>query len=69
MTQRELSRAVAQANGETVDRIVRIGFEALSPAIPEDRDPLTVDWDGLDADRVAVFAQRTRCQHFAACWR
>lgn len=30
MTQRDLNRAVAQATGETVDRVVRMGFTLVT---------------------------------------
>lgn len=50
MTQSELNRAVAAATGETVQVISDRGFVPLTP-FPVEREPLTVDWDELDAER------------------
>ena len=50
MTQTELNRAVASATGETVSTIASMGFVPLTP-FPVEREPLTVDWDELDAER------------------
>ena len=50
MTQAELNRAVASATGETVSTIAEMGFVPLMP-FPVEREPLTVDWDELDAER------------------
>jgi len=55
MTQAELDRAVAEATGESIQTIGRRGFVLLTPT-PVEREPLTVNWDELDADRVALFA-------------
>ena len=55
MTQAELDRAVAEATGESVQTIAGRGFSLLTPT-PAEREPLTVDWDELDAQRVALFA-------------
>ena len=55
MTQAELDRAVAEATGETVQTITRRGFSLLAP-IPVEREPLTVDWDEIDSQRVGLFA-------------
>lgn len=57
MTQAELNRAVASATGEAVSTIADMGFVLLEPDSSE-RDPLVVDWDQLDQDRVSVFPQR-----------
>ena len=57
MTQADLNREVAQATGESVATIDRLGFVPLTSG-PVEREPLTVDWDELDAERVAMFAQR-----------
>jgi hypothetical protein len=54
MTQSELDRAVAAATGESVDTISRRGFVLLTPN-PIESEPLVVDWDELDANRVALF--------------
>ena len=55
MTQAELNRAVAQATGETVRTIAEMGFVPLTEA-PVEREPLVVDWDEVDEQRVALFA-------------
>ncbi len=54
MTQAELNRAVATVTGETVRTIADMGFVPLTP-IPIEREPLTVDWDELDAQRDVSF--------------
>jgi hypothetical protein len=55
MTQAELDRAVADATGESVQTIARRGFSILTTG-PVEREPLTVDWDRLDDERVGLFA-------------
>ena len=55
MTQAELDRAVAEATGESLQTVARRGFSLLTPR-PVEREPLTVDWDELDDDRVGLFA-------------
>jgi hypothetical protein len=57
MTQRELDRELAQMTGESMSTIRNIGFSLVEP--PE-REPLTVDWDALAAQRIAVFPDRGR---------
>jgi hypothetical protein len=57
MTQRDLDRAVAEATGEPVRRISRSGFTLLTRS-PVEREPLTVDWDALAAERPGLFADR-----------
>ncbi len=59
MTQAELNRAVAAATGESVRTIAEMGFVELA-AVPIEREPLVVDWDQLDAQRVGVLPQRQR---------
>ena len=60
MTQAELNREIAKKTGETVSTIAAFGFVPLTGQ-PYEREPLTIDWDELDADRnVAVFSQRSR---------
>jgi hypothetical protein len=54
MTQRELNREVAQATGESVATIDHLGFVPLTHS-PIEREPLTVDWDEVDEQRVAMF--------------
>ena len=65
MTQADLNRAVAAATGETVRTIAEMGFVPLTAA-PIEREPLVVNWDELDADRVSVFPQRRRREPVAA---
>ncbi len=52
MTQRQFEREVASATGESVDTIRRRGFSLFELEYPE---PLVVDWDELDAQRLSVF--------------
>src|SRR5262249_5172700 len=59
MTQRELNRAVAQATGETVDRIERMGFGPLADP-SADAEPLTIDWDEHEELRAATTPVRRR---------
>jgi hypothetical protein len=55
MTQAELDRAVAEATGESLRTVARRGFSLLTHN-PIELEPLTVDWDELDDDRVGLFA-------------
>jgi hypothetical protein len=59
MTQAQLNRAVARATGESVRTIHNLGFSPLINDF-EEREPLIVDWDALDAQRYSVFPQRGR---------
>ena len=60
MNQRELNREVSEKTGETVSMIAALGFVPLTGQ-PYEREPLTIDWDELDAERsIAVVSQRTR---------
>lgn len=60
MTQRQLNREVAEKTGETISTIAALGFVPLTGQ-PYEREPLTIDWDELDAERnVALLSQRTR---------
>jgi hypothetical protein len=52
MTQRQMEREVASATGETIDTIRNRAFSLIEPEYPE---PLIVDWDEMDAQRVGVF--------------
>jgi len=55
-----LQRAVARATGETLREIRRRGFGLADPAEvdfdpePNDLPPQIVDWDELDAGRLAL---------------
>jgi hypothetical protein len=55
MTQRELNREIALATGESVATIDQLGFVPLTCG-PFECEPLMVDWDELDDERVALFA-------------
>ena len=57
MTQAELNREIAQVTGESVATIDGLGFVPLTSG-PYEREPLTIDWDELDQQRVAMFVQR-----------
>ena len=60
MNQRSLNREVAQATGETISTIAAIGFVELTGQ-PFEREPQTVDWDELDAERnVSLSPRRTQ---------
>jgi len=58
MRQRDLNRAVAHATGEAIDTIAQWGFSLLDPEVPERDDPLPLDWDDLQHQRVALFPDR-----------
>jgi hypothetical protein len=57
MTQREIERELALATGESLSTIRSRGFSIVEP--PE-LEPLTVDWDAVAAERVAIFPDRSR---------
>ena len=60
MTEAELNQAVARATGESVVTIAQHGFVPLTP-IPQEREPLTVDWDEVvDARRRVIFPWASR---------
>jgi len=52
MNQRQLDRAVARQTGESLSTIRNRGFSIVEP--PE-LEPLVLDWDELQAERVALF--------------
>ena len=54
MTQAQLNREVAQATGESVATIDKLGFVELTHG-PVEREPLSVDWDKLDEERLVLF--------------
>ncbi len=60
MTQRQIDRAVALATGESLDVVRRLGFGLVEE--PEDDPPNTVDWDAVDARRIALFPDRQNRQ-------
>jgi hypothetical protein len=59
MTQAQLDRAVAQATGESLRTIHDLGFSSWGNHF-EERKPLVVNWDALDARRYSFFPQRRR---------
>ena len=52
MTQAELDREISRVTGESLSTIRNRGFSLVEP--PES-EPLTVDWDELEANRVGIF--------------
>ena len=52
MTQRQLERAVARQTGESMSTIRNRGFSIVEPP---DLEPLVVDWDELQAERLGLF--------------
>jgi hypothetical protein len=59
VTQRELNRAVARATGESLATVTRMGFGRLR-TIVEEREPLILDWDRVEAERTGLFPPRRR---------
>ena len=60
MNQRELNREVSKKTGETISTIAALGFVPLTGQ-PFEREPQTVDWDGLDGERnVSLTPRRTK---------
>jgi hypothetical protein len=57
MTQSELNRQVARITGESVRTIAQFGFVPLT-SVPFEHEPLVVDWDDLDAERMAILPTR-----------
>ena len=51
MTQRELELELARRTGESLSTIRRRGFDLVERTEPE---PLIVDWDQLDAERMRM---------------
>lgn len=66
MTQNELNRAIAEATGETVSTIKRLGFLLDAPifdpdnAEPVDQGPHVIDWEEFDLQRSTPFPGRSR---------
>jgi hypothetical protein len=63
MTQRELHRAIARATGESLRTITQFGFSIVQPSSwtaeveCAEQTPQIVDWDQLEADRMALAIQ------------
>jgi len=55
MTQAELNREVAAATGESMSMVRLMGFVPLTPVpFERDRDPLVVDWDEVEQQRMVL---------------
>jgi hypothetical protein len=59
MTQSQLTRAVARATGESIRTIHARGFGPVTNDF-EEREPLVLDWDEMEASQFGVFPQRSR---------
>jgi len=59
---RDQERELSKRLGESVATIRQWGFQIVEPPEPE---PLTVDWDALDAERTSYLPQRSRLRHAA----
>jgi len=63
MSHGDLHRALARATGESVRTLKQRGFSLFDPAAPNFDDeppsisPQMVDWDALDAERIALAIQ------------
>ena len=53
MNQRDLNREVAQATGESIKTIDRMGFSPLRVRFEQDPEEYAVDWDKLEVQRRA----------------
>ncbi len=61
MKDADLNRAVAHATGESVSTIKHLGFQLDETVIDrepnsEDLAPYLLDWDTIEAERLATFA-------------
>ena len=65
MTQNEINRAVARATGESVTVISSMGFVPLT-RVPQEREPMTVDWDETQQTRWISFQPRRKRPAFIA---
>jgi len=63
MTQAELDRAVSRATGESMATVRRCGFSIIEP-LPE--EPISIDWDVIDAERLGLFPDRQNRSQLAA---
>jgi hypothetical protein len=62
MSSGEIHQAVARATGESVRVIKQFGFSLVvpGPSLDEEADdisPQVIDWDALDAERIALAIQ------------
>ena len=70
MTQAKLNRAVSRVTGESLGTIRRRGFSVADPLDvdfdPEPYNPpAMVDWDVVDANRLAILPNRSACRRAA----
>jgi hypothetical protein len=55
MSEHELYQELSEITGETPEFLRQQGFSLLGPNLIEERDePLTIDWDDVDASRDIV---------------
>ena len=57
MTHAQMERELARATGESVSTLRSLGFQPVETPDPE---PLTVDWEAIDQERLAIFPDRQR---------
>ena len=56
MTQAELNQEIADATGESVFRVNRMGFVLLTAGpFEQERNPLVVDWDEVEQTRAVLY--------------
>ena len=72
MTQNQLDRLVAEATGENLGEIQRLGFSLADPIDvefdpePDELSPQMVDWDGIDLCRNVALVDQSPSRRFAA---
>ena len=57
MTQRQFERELSRATGESIATLRSRGFSLVEPP---DLEPLVVDWDKIQAERMGLFPSRDR---------
>ena len=57
MTQCQFERELSRATGESIATLRSRGFSLVEPP---NLEPLVVDWDELEAERMALFPARQR---------
>ncbi len=62
MNQRDLNREVAQATGESIKTIDRMGFSPLRVPFEQDPEEFAVDWDELEVQRSADLLSPASCR-------
>jgi hypothetical protein len=63
MTRRQMERELAHATGESISTIRNRGFSIVEPP---DLEPLVVDWDTVQAERISLFPAQQRQHRLAA---